>query len=314
MADVIESPEASTAPEQTVPKKNRRRQPRSDSAAPQDSGDAANAAPKATPSAAPTAPAAQSNEAAANRPHEQRRQNNTGPRQEPWYVRREKDRLKRLESQSMPFRTSSITLKTRHAQEAYERASEMWTEAMITLSVTMRSFKDEPDCIVVDKQVDSYMDECDEAIRKEKQRLLTVGETNGLNLEEDGEVEYTNIQQYKLRISSPRERRFHNALLELDKVCTYMDMLWMAGFATDRARSVSAYELKSRILRTCGRARTLVFRAQGSSQRSGAQVAQDPRKGTALDPNKRPNETNEPGGSSTSPVIAEPATAELAVA
>ena len=119
MADVIESPEASTAPEQTAPKKNRRRQPHSDSAAPQDSGDAANAAPQATPTAAPAAPAAHENEAAANRPHEQRRQNNTGPRLEPWYVRREKDRLKRLGSQSMPFRTSSITLKTRQIGRAH---------------------------------------------------------------------------------------------------------------------------------------------------------------------------------------------------
>jgi hypothetical protein len=94
--------------------------------------------------------------------------------------------------------------------------------------------------------------------------------------------------EYEMQMSSPRERRFHELLLLLDKLCIYLDMLWMATLISDRARSKSAYDAKSLLLRTCGKARILVFRAQASSQRNGIPNAADPRKGTQLEPGAEP--------------------------
>lgn len=207
---------------------------------------------------------------------------------EPWFIRRGKQNIERLGKESMPFLKSKISLNTRQAQEIYDRANEMWTEAMLTLSVTMRNFKPEDQCLTVDGEVDRLMDECFKAIANEKARLRVIAENNGCDVE-DTMVEYTHPKKYELKIVSPRETRFHKLLVALDEVCMIMDALWMMQLITDRGRSKSVYDMKSQILRTCGRARNLVFRAQASSQRNGMPNAADPRAGTALDPNKAPD-------------------------
>jgi len=71
---------------------------------------------------------------------------------------------------------------------------------------------------------------------------------------------------------------------DFDSFCMLMDALWMMKLVTDRARAVTFYQIKRTILITCGRIRTLVYRAQASSQRSGAPDPRDPRIDTPLDP------------------------------
>ncbi|WP_159502594.1 hypothetical protein, partial [Microbacterium sp. 18062] len=167
----------------------------------------------------------------------------------------------------------------------YERAHEMWSETVITLSVTMRNFKPENECLIVDAEVDTLVGTCETFIKEEMVRLQTVADNNGVDLEGATDVEYTHPMTFDMQITSPREKRFHDLMRQLDKLCIYLDILWMATLINDRARSKSAYEAKSLIMRTCGKARTLVFRAQASSQRNGKHNAQDPRKGTAIDAN-----------------------------
>ncbi len=203
----------------------------------------------------------------------------------PWFIKRGQDQLQRMSKQSMPFRKQKITLQTRHAQEMYERAHEMWSETVITLSVTMRNFKPESDCLIVDAEVDTLVETCETFIKQEMARLQAVAENNGVDLEGATDVEYTHPMTFDIQITSPREKRFHDLMRQLDKLCIYLDILWMATLINDRARSKSAYEAKSLIMRTCGKARTLVFRAQASSQRNGKHNAQDPRRGTAIDAN-----------------------------
>ncbi len=205
---------------------------------------------------------------------------------EPYWLKRGKANIKRLESQSMVFMKSTLTLKHRHAQEVFGRTNDFWSEAMITLSETMRNFKPEEQCQSVDSEVDRQLDVCFKAIADEKARLKTVADTNGVDLD-DIEVEYTKPMMLEIRIISPRELRFHRLLGELDVTCQMMDMLWLLKLVSDRSRSQSAYVLKRLIVRTSSQIRNLVFRAQASHQRSGSENPTDPRSGTVLDPENR---------------------------
>lgn len=205
---------------------------------------------------------------------------------EPYWLKRGKANIKRLESQSMVFMKSTLTLKHRHAQEVFGRTNDFWSEAMITLSETMRNFKPEEQCQSVDAEVDRQLDVCLKAIADEKARLKTVADTNGVDLD-DIEVEYTKPLTLEIRIISPRELRFHRLLGELDITCQMMDTLWLLKLVSDRSRSQSAYVLKRLIVRTSSQIRNLVFRAQASHQRSGSESPTDPRSGTVLDPENR---------------------------
>lgn len=196
---------------------------------------------------------------------------------EPWYVRKVQKSLERMANESKPTRKQKITLKTRHAQEMFTRGAQLWAETVLTLSVTMRNFKPEDQCLVVDAEVDRTMQAPADFIKAEFERLNALADSNGVDLSDITDVEYTNPAQYAMIISAPRERIFYDLLLEYDKLCVQMDVLWMSSLVTDRARSRSAYDVKRVLVRALYQARNLVFRAQASSDRNGIHKVQDPR-------------------------------------
>lgn len=202
----------------------------------------------------------------------------------PWYVARTERQLRARENQSIVYLTTKLVLQSHHAQDVLARTGKSWSEAMITLSETMRNYKPEDQCIVVDAEVDRLMDECVKAIQANGVRLNKMAEQHGIDM--DGvEIEYTKPEEYQLRILSPREFKFHNLLKELDSLCALLDKLWLLKLVPDRHRSQIPFETKRQIMRLVNRVRTLVYRAQASSQRAGARDATDPRIGTVLDPN-----------------------------
>lgn len=202
----------------------------------------------------------------------------------PWFVDRTERTLRNRANQSFPILFKSVTLKSHHAQDILERTGKQWSEAMITLSETMRNFKPEDQCVEVDAAVDRLLDESFNHIKTNIARLDKLAEAQGLDVD-DMETQYSKPASYKLQVLSPREFRFHTLLQELDKMCDLIDKLWYFTLVTDRNRSQIPYEAKRQIIRMVNRVRTLVYRAQASSQRAGAPDAADPRVGTILDPN-----------------------------
>lgn len=202
----------------------------------------------------------------------------------PWFVDRTERTLRNRANQSFPILIKSVTLKSHHAQDILERTGKQWSEAMITLSETMRNFKPEDQCVEVDAAVDRLLDESFGHIKTNIARLEKLAEAQGLEVD-DMETQYSKPASYKLQVLSPREFRFHTLLQELDKMCDLIDKMWYFTLVTDRNRSQIPYEAKRQIIRMVNRVRTLVYRAQASSQRAGAPDAADPRVGTILDPN-----------------------------
>ena len=202
----------------------------------------------------------------------------------PWFVDRTERTLRNRANQSFPILIKSVTLKSHHAQDILERTGKQWSEAMITLSETMRNFKPEDQCVEVDAAVDRLLDESFGHIKTNIARLDKLAEAQGLEVD-DMETQYSKPASYKLQVLSPREFRFHTLLQELDKMCDLIDKMWYFTLVTDRNRSQIPYEAKRQIIRMVNRVRTLVYRAQASSQRAGAPDAADPRVGTILDPN-----------------------------
>ena len=149
---------------------------------------------------------------------------------------------------------------------------------------TLRNFKPEDQCVEVDAAVDRLLDESFGHIKTNIARLDKLAEAQGLEVD-DMETQYSKPASYKLQVLSPREFRFHTLLQELDKMCDLIDKMWYFTLVTDRNRSQIPYEAKRQIIRMVNRVRTLVYRAQASSQRAGAPDAADPRVGTILDPN-----------------------------
>lgn len=208
-----------------------------------------------------------------------------------WYVARNERTLRARAEQSHVFMTKKLTLSTYHAQDILERTMDIWSDAMITLSETMRIFKSEEHCVIVDREVDRHMDECFSAITASLTRLSKMAESNGLDMDEI-EVEYQAPSTQTLKVRSPREMRYHTLMLELDKLCMLTDKLWMFKLLSDRNRSQIPYETKRQIIRMVNRVRTLVFRAQASNERaaaaakatSGTKPADSAASGTAATP------------------------------
>lgn len=211
----------------------------------------------------------------------------------PWFVDRTERTLRNRANQSFPILIKSVTLKSHHAQDILERTGKQWSEAMITLSETMRNFKPEDQCVEVDAAVDRLLDESFGHIKTNIARLDKLAEAQGLEVD-DMETQYSKPASYKLQVLSPREFRFHTLLQELDKMCDLIDKMWYFTLVTDRNRSQIPYEAKRQIIRMVNRVRTLVYRAQASSQRAGAPDAADPRVGTILDPNAAKTEAQAP--------------------
>lgn len=186
-----------------------------------------------------------------------------------WFVERNERNLRERATQSHVFMTKKLTLNTYHAQNILERTVDIWSDAMITLSETMRLFKAEEHCVIVDREVDRHIDECFSGITANLTRLTKMAETNGLDMDEV-EVEYQAPTTQSLKVRSPREMRFHTLVLELDKLCMLIDKLWMFKLLSDRHRSQIPYETKRHIIRMVNRVRTLVFRAQASNVRAAA--------------------------------------------
>jgi hypothetical protein len=229
----------------------------------------------------------------------------------PWYVARAERTLRNRANQSFPILTKRLTLQSFHAQDMLQRSGENWAEAMITLSETMRNFKPEEQCIVVDGEVDRLLNDSFKAIKTNIERLNKLAEANGLDMEEI-EAEYSSPSTYVLKVLSPREFRFHTLLQELDKLCALTDKMWYVSLVTDRHRSQIPFETKRQIIRMVNRVRTLVYRAQASSQRAGAPDAVDPRVGTAVDPalKKKTSAPIEATEASTVAVVAQQAATE----
>lgn len=202
----------------------------------------------------------------------------------PWFIERNERTLRQRETQSFVFLTKKLTLKTHHALEILRSCMEPWSQAMITLSETMRNFKSEDHCVVVDAEVDRYLEECFAAIKTHVARFNKLAEGHGLDLSEL-EVEYDKPETQSLRVLSPREMRFHSLLIELDQMCEMTDKLWMIKLLSDRHRSQIPYEVKRQITRMVNRARTLVYRAQASNQRAAdAKKATDDANNAAVAP------------------------------
>ena len=206
----------------------------------------------------------------------------------PWYVARAERTLRNRANQSFPILTKRLTLQSFHAQDMLQRSGENWAEAMITLSETMRNFKPEEQCIVVDGEVDRLLNDSFKAIKTNIELLNKLAEANGLDMEEI-EAEYSSPSTYVLKVLSPREFRFHTLLQELDKLCALIDKMWYVSLVSDRHRSQIPFETMRQIIRMVNRVRTLVYRAQASSQRAGAPDAVDPRVGTVVDPSLKKN-------------------------
>ncbi|CAN7645889.1 hypothetical protein LJR129_005020 [Acidovorax sp. LjRoot129] len=202
----------------------------------------------------------------------------------PWYIERSERQLRQRDNQSIVFMTKKLVLQSHHAQDVLERTGKNWSEAMITLSETMRNFKPEDQCVVVDAEVDRLMEECLKSIKATSVRLNATADLHGIDMD-SVEIEYTKPKEFLLKILSPREYRFHALLTELDSLCALLDKLWLMKLVPDRSRSQVPFETKRQIMRLVNRVRTLVYRAQASSQRAGARDATDPRVGTVLDPN-----------------------------
>ena len=231
----------------------------------------------------------------------------------PWFVDRTERTLRNRANQSFPILIKSVTLKSHHAQDILERTGKQWSEAMITLSETMRNFKPEDQCVEVDAAVDRLLDESFGHIKTNIARLDKLAEAQGLEVD-DMETQYSKPASYKLQVLSPREFRFHTLLQELDKMCDLIDKMWYFTLVTDRNRSQIPYEAKRQIIRMVNRVRTLVYRAQASSQRAGAPDAADPRVGTILDPNAAKTEAKAPNVGSPADTGEAAAAQEQAVA
>lgn len=232
------------------------------------------------------AEAPQADATPSGRKHDDQRTGEAGNKKmkTPWYVERTERQLRQRENQSIVFLTKKLVLQSHHAQDVLARTGKSWSESMITLSETMRNFKPETQCLVVDAEVDRLMEECLKAIKVTSERMNKTAEAHGIDLDEV-DVEYTKPAEYQLRVLSPREYRFHSLLMELDNLCALIDKLWLLKLVPDRSRSQIPFETKRQIMRLVNRVRTLVYRAQASSQRAGAPDAADPRAGTVLDPN-----------------------------
>lgn len=145
------------------------------------------------------------------------------PHDTPWYVARAERTLRNRANQSFPIRTKRLTLQSFHAQDMLQRSGENWLKQMITLSETMRNFKPEEQCIVVDGEVDRLLNDSFKAIKTNIERLNKLAEANGLDMEEI-EAEYS-IPLIRVLKVLPREFRFHTLLQELDKLCALIDKM-----------------------------------------------------------------------------------------
>lgn len=272
---------APTTTPQAKPKKTNAKPPKISAVpASTNSGEGETAATDASTSTTEATPPVAKATPASSAPATQRKRNDATP----WYVERSERTLRTRENQSFPILFKNLTLQTFHAQDILQRTGKNWSEAMITLSETMRNFKPEAQCIEVDAAVDRLLDESFAAIKANMERLKALSDTHGLDMD-DVEAEYSKPSIYKLKVLSPREFRFHNLIQELDKLCALTDKMWYVTLVSDRNRSQIPYETKRQIIRMVNRVRTLVYRAQASSDRAGASVAVDPRVGTIVDPN-----------------------------
>lgn len=232
----------------------------------------------------------------------------------PWFVDRTERTLRNRANQSFPVLIKTVTLKSHHARDILERTGKQWAEAMITLSETMRNFKPEDQCIEVDAAVDRLLNESFSYIQTNVVRLNKIAEGQGLDMDEIDTI-YEKTASIEIKVLSPREFRYHNLVQELDKMCDLVDKMWFVTLITDRNRSQICYEAKRQIIRMVNRVRTLVYRAQASSQRAGAPDAADPRVGTIVDPNRSSTATHDSTDAATAGAATETGTAQgMAVA
>jgi len=186
---------------------------------------------------------------------------------------------------SMPFLTNTLTLKSFHAQQTFTRGFKICSEAIFQLSVVMRAIASEEDSIAVDEAVDRELTVVAKEMKAELERLKQYAEGNGYAYEG---VQYSLPQAFSPQITSPRSVLYLSLLRDLDLLVERLDTLWLAGAMTDKEHNQSIFNWKRRTLRVSGNIRTLVFRAIGAAQRKNIHNVQDPRVGTAIDPDQSP--------------------------
>ena len=186
---------------------------------------------------------------------------------------------------SMPFLMNTLTLKSFHAQQTFTRGFGICSEAIFQLSVVMRAIATEEDAIAVDEAVDRELSVVAKDMKAELERLKQYAEGNGYAYEG---VQYSLPRVFTPQITSPRSVLYLSLLRDLDLLVERLDTLWLAGAMTDKEHNQSIFQWKRRTLRVSGTIRTLVFRAIGAAQRKEIHNVQDPRIGTAIDPDKSP--------------------------
>ena len=186
---------------------------------------------------------------------------------------------------SMPFLMNTLTLKSFHAQQTFTRGFGICSEAIFQLSVVMRAIATEEDAIAVDEAVDRELSVVAKDMKAELERLKQYAEGNGYAYEG---VQYSLPQVFTPQITSPRSVLYLSLLRDLDLLVERLDTLWLAGAMSDKEHNQAIFQWKRRTLRVSGTIRTLVFRAIGAAQRKEIHNVQDPRVGTAIDPDKSP--------------------------
>lgn len=182
---------------------------------------------------------------------------------------------------SMPFVSSSITLKSFHAQQTYERGFQQGADALFTLSVLMRVVAPEDQAVQVDEVVNKELSAVVDELKQEFARLDQLADSNGISL---GGLNYSMPATFTPQVTSPRAAVYLKLLGDLDKLVETMDALWLSHVISDGDHSKNIFKWKRRILRLAGTLRNLANRGMASAQRKGVDHVQDPRVGTLLDP------------------------------
>lgn len=182
------------------------------------------------------------------------------------------------EHNSRPVVFYELTLKTMHAQRAFQRCYKRLTLDLYTIDVIMRQLGATNHIAEAEAYIGTLFEKNAQDMKAELERLQHLLDENA-DVLLGGLAENTAPKQYKAEINTPLARRFLADLEMVDQLIVHIDTAWLNDLIDSRRRNERTNVWQQRMIRTANRVRGV---ADGLRQRRN----QD---GT-------PGEPNEQGG------------------
>lgn len=153
--------------------------------------------------------------------------------------------LRPREKHSQPYFEQVLSLSTKQAHRVMERSFRALSGSLFRCEVILRIIGQEEKIDELEAYIKTTLEAAEKDIADELERAEAVCEQNGVTTP----ATYTLVRDFTIQIKSPLIARYARVVVQLDRLCQMLDMLWLNDLITSKERAHTTFAWQQRIVK-----------------------------------------------------------------